>query len=351
MQIFQFLLIILICHGTVMAMDINEAHRDELPKKTVLVVGGAGYIGSQVNKMLHQQGYKRIILDNLSRGKKEAIVAGQLIEGDLSDINLLNSIFKNNTIDVVMHFAAFIDVGESFRNPAMYYNNNVSNTINLLQSMINNDVRFMVFSSTAAIFEPSENIAISENHPRAPISPYGHSKLMIEQILHDFDNAYYFKYCALRYFNAVGGDPEGQIKNFKTDESNLISVALKSLKTDDGSITIFGRDYPTYDGTCIRDYIHTNDLATAHILAMEHLLAGNKSSHYNLGNGTGYSVLEVLNTIEKVTGKHLNVIDGDRRPGDAPRVIADAQKAKMELGWQPKYSLEMMIEDAWNALP
>ncbi len=319
-------------------------------KKCVLVVGGAGFIGSSVNKLLIQQGYETIVLDNLCCGKKECVVGGLFIEGDLSDVKLLNAIFEKYHIDVVMHFAAFIDVAESCCLPGVYYRNNLCNTINLLQAMVDHHVPLIIFSSTAAIFGPSKGIAINETHPCSPINPYGYSKLMAEQVLQDFSKAYPLKYCSLRYFNAVGGDPEGIIKNCKTVESNLVPVALRSLQTEGGSVTIFGSDYPTADGTCIRDYVHICDLGNAHILAMEYLLSGKDSTVYNLGNGRGFSVLEVLTAIEKITGKTLNIFYGNRRPGDAPFAIADPEKAKRELKWEPKYSLEMMIRDSWNAL-
>lgn len=317
--------------------------------KTVLVVGGAGYIGSHVNKMLHQVGYHTVILDNLSKGDRRAITTGTFIEGDIADEKCLDQLFQTYPIDAVLHFAALIDVGESITQPANYYQNNVAATLTLLKALVRHKVNTLIFSSTAAVYGVPQQNLISEQHPCAPINPYGESKLMVEKMLRDFDRAYGLKSSCLRYFNAAGGDPEGEIKNYKKKESNLIPLALQSLKSN-GQLTIFGTDYPTPDGTCIRDYIHIWDLGTAHLRAMEKLMAGGNSSTYNLGNGSGYSVHEVITAIEKVTGKKLNVKVGKRRPGDPPTLVADASKAKKELGWQPDYpSLEMMIKHAWES--
>lgn len=317
--------------------------------KTVLVVGGAGYIGSHVNKMLHQAGYHTVVLDNLSKGDRRAVTTGTFIEGDIADEKCLDQLFQTYPIDAVLHFAALIDVGESITQPANYYQNNVAATLTLLKALVRHKVNTFIFSSTAAVYGVPQQNLISEQHPCAPINPYGESKLMVEKILRDFDRAYGLKSSCLRYFNAAGGDPEGEIKNYKKKESNLIPLALQSLKSN-GQLTIFGTDYPTPDGTCIRDYIHIWDLGTAHFRAMEQLMAGGNSSTYNLGNGSGYSVHEVITAIEKVTGKKLNVKVGERRPGDPPILVADARKAKRELGWQPAYpSLEMMIKHAWES--
>lgn len=354
LKLLQRLPLIFICfHLAVFADEQSAATNDstaaQKPKKTVLVVGGAGFIGSQVNKLLSQCGYETIVFDNLNQGKKAAVINGQLIKGDLADSDCLDNLFASRTIDAVMHFAALIDVGESCTNPGAYYQNNVSNTINLLRAMAKHSVNVLIFSSTAAIFGLAEKIPVQENDPCHPVSPYGQSKLMVEQIIRDFSTAHKLKYCCLRYFNAAGGDPEGIIKNYKQKESNLIPVALRCLK-EGSSLTVFGTDYPTDDGSCVRDYIHVCDLASAHILAMEKLFAGGESGSYNLGNGQGYSVLEVLSAIEKVTGRRVNASCGERRAGDLPRLIADSQKAKEELGWKPQFTLEMMIKDAWNAL-
>lgn len=321
-------------------------------KSTILVTGGAGFIGSHVNKMLHDHGYQTIVLDNLSQGCREAVTCGTFIEGNIADITLLNKILSDSPIDAVMHFAASIQVGESMSHPAKYYINNVANTLNLLEAMRRHQVNTLVFSSSAAIFGAPKKPRITEDHPCIPINPYGQSKFMVEKILVDYDRAYNLKSSCLRYFNASGGDPSGKIKNIKSAEVNLIPLVLGSLLDPQKTITIFGTDYPTPDGTCIRDYIHIHDLGMAHILAMEKLLKDRSSSHYNLGNGNGYSVREVIETAEKVSGLKVNAIEGERRPGDPAILVADAEKARRELGWKPQYpALETIIEHAWRAIP
>jgi UDP-glucose 4-epimerase len=317
----------------------------------ILVVGGAGFIGSHVNKMLHRAGYNTIVLDNLSRGHREVVHDGIFIEGDLADTALLDHIFAIHSIDAVMHFAAFIDVGESVKNPAKYYLNNVSHTLNLLNAMLRHEVKTFIFSSTAAIFGQPLSPLINEEHPCNPINPYGETKWIIEKMLRDFETAYGFKFCCLRYFNAAGGDPEGEIKNFQMQTSNLIPRILLSLKKPDGTITIYGTDYSTRDGTCIRDYIHLEDLGTAHILVMEQLLAGSSSKFYNLGNGHGFSVREVIHTVESVLGRKVKIVEGERRQGDPACLLADPSKAIRELNWHVHYSLNDMIEHAWKAYP
>ncbi|NGX42591.1 MAG: UDP-glucose 4-epimerase [Chlamydiae bacterium] len=323
-----------------------------MAKKTVLVVGGAGFVGSHVNKMLNQADYNTIVLDNLSTGSRQAVTRGKFIEGDMANTELLNEIFTTHSIDAVMHFAAFIDVGESVTNPLKYYQNNVVNTLNLLEAMLRYDVKTFIFSSSAAIFGIPQEKTIRENHPSHPISPYGASKLMVERILRDFDKAYNMKSSCLRYFNAAGGDPEGEIKSYKQKETNLIPIVLRSLRNGTTPITINGSDYPTPDGTCIRDYIHICDLGGAHILAMEQLFNGHPSTQYNLGNGEGFSVQEVIQAVRKVTGIPPKTTVGPRRPGDAPTLLANSEKAHKELHWTPKYpKLETMIQHAWHAFP
>ena len=320
-------------------------------EKCVLVVGGAGYIGSHVNEKLYQSGYKTIVLDNLSKGYQKAVEHGLFIEGDIGDHELLDHIFTTHKIDAVMHFAAFLEVGESVRDPLKYYINNVAKTLNLLNAMVKHNVNIFIFSSTAAIFGMPQEPYIKEDHPLHPLNPYGQSKLMVETILEDLDHAYGMKFCALRYFNAAGGDPEGLRKILKKDQSNLIPVILRSIQKPGGVVTIFGTDYDTPDGTGVRDYIHIDDLATAHIAAMERLFLGAPSTCYNLGNGTGFSVKQVLQAVEKVTGLPVQVIEGDRRPGDAAISVADSTKAKQELGWVPQHpSLEEMIEHTWTGM-
>lgn len=323
-----------------------------MQQKTILIVGGAGYIGSHVNKRLHLAGFKTIVLDNLTRGNRDSVIQGQFVLGDTGSLKDLNHIFSTSKIDAVMHFAAHTAVGESVKNPAKYYHNNLINTLLLLETMVRHQVKIFIFSSTAAIFGlPQYNSPIKEDHPCIPINPYGQSKLMVEKILSDFDLAYNMKFCSLRYFNAAGGDPDGQIKHPKREENNIIPLIINNLLKEDASVTVFGNDYNTPDGTCIRDYIHVYDLALAHLSALEKLLNGSPSKSYNLGNGQGFSVMEVIHTIEKVTGHQINIQIGRRRQGDPPILLADSQKAKNELSWKPKFSdLESMIMHAWQAM-
>lgn len=321
-----------------------------MQKKTILVTGGAGFIGSYVNLLLQQAGYATVVLDNLSRGKKEMVHGGAFIEGNVGDLATLNKIFNLYRIDGVMHFAAWIDVGESVSIPLDYYQNNVGNTLNLLESMVKNKIQNLIFSSTAAIYGIPHAEKISEKHALNPINPYGKGKLMIENMLADFAEAYDLKYCSLRYFNAAGGDPTGMIKNKKPTESNLIPRTLRSILKPNEILTVYGNDYPTFDGTCIRDYIHIHDLAVAHIQALEKLLIGKPSAIYNLGTGHGYSVKQVIDATEKVTKRKVPFTIGPRREGDPPVLVADAAKAKEDLKWAPQYSLEQIIEHAWLAL-
>jgi UDP-glucose 4-epimerase len=318
--------------------------------KTILVAGGAGYIGAHVNKVLQKAGYKTVILDNLSRGAEKNVKGGQFIKASIENSEILDKIFCDHHIHAVMHFAANIDVGESVVDPLKYYENNVAATLKLLESMLKHNVLKFVFSSTAAIFGLPQEKTIQESHPKNPINPYGTTKLIVENILADFDKAYGLKSCALRYFNAAGGDPEGEITYYEKKESNLIPLILKSLKNSN-SITIFGNDYDTPDGTCIRDYIHVNDLASAHILGMERLFNLNASASYNLGNGHGFSVKEVIKAAEKVTNLKVIAIEGERRAGDPAILVANSEKARHELGWKPEYGgLDQMIEHAWIAM-
>ncbi len=318
--------------------------------KKILVVGGAGFIGSYVNKLLNLAGYETLVLDNLSTGHQKAVVRGVFYQGDMADTVLLDSIFQQHQIAAVMHFAACIDVGESLIQPAKYYGNNVVNTLNLLNAMVRYRVNAFIFSSTAAIYGISQKKKITENDPCLPINPYGRSKLMVESILKDFELAYGLKHCCLRYFNAAGGDPEGEVKNYKSKESNLIPLVLKAA-LQQMPITIFGTDYETPDGTCIRDYIHIHDLGVAHLKALDSLCSTQISNDYNLGNGQGYSVWEILRAVEKVTGKQLIIKEGKRRLGDPAYLVADATKAQQQLNWHPVYPLpEEMILHAWQAL-
>lgn len=315
----------------------------------ILIVGGAGFIGSHVNKMLSRKGYSTLVLDNLSRGHQATVRYGSFIEGDLADSNTLKSIFETYTIQAVMHFAAHLDVRESVHDPAKYYLNNVSHTLNLLTMMMRYEVKKLILSSSAAIFGTPVQPFIQEDHPCHPINPYGESKWMIEKILRDFEVAYGLKFCCLRYFNAAGGDPEGEIKNYQIQTFHLIPRILLSLKKPCEPLMVYGTDYPTPDGTCVRDFIHIEDLSHAHIMAMEQLLAGAASNYYNLGNGKGFSVREVIHAVERVLNQKVQVVEGARRPGDPAVLLADSSKAARQLGWQPRYSLDEMIRHAWEA--
>ncbi|MDP1879715.1 MAG: UDP-glucose 4-epimerase GalE [Parachlamydiaceae bacterium] len=318
--------------------------------KNILITGGAGYIGSHISEMLFKKGFNTFILDNLSRGHQNTLLNGFFIHGDVGDEALLDQIFEQHSIDAVMHFAAFIDVGESVREPYRYYLNNVTQTLTLLNCMVKHKINYLIFSSTAAIFGHPLSPLIDETHVCHPINPYGRTKLMIEKMLNDFHDAYGLKYCCLRYFNAAGGDPCGKIKYFQARPSNLIPIALRSILTK-SPMTIFGTDYPTSDGTCIRDYIHIDDLGRAHILALEKLWNSGSSYNYNLGNGKGYSVKEVIQSVENVTNQKLTVIHGCRRLGDPPILMANSQLAEKELGWVPQFQLlDIMVEHAWNAM-
>jgi len=319
------------------------------PVKTVLVVGGAGYIGSHMVWLLGQKGVETVTLDNLSSGHRDAVRHGQFVHGDIADRLILDKVFREHRFDAVMHFASFIQVGESMQDPAKYYQNNVVNTLNLLNAMRSHGVDKFIFSSTAAIFGEPEYTPIDEAHPKRPINPYGWSKLMVEQALADYDRAYGLKSVCLRYFNAAGAHPGGLLGERHDPETHLIPLVLQAASGRRPHITVFGRDYDTPDGTCIRDYIHILDLAEAHWLALQHLQSAGESSAFNLGNGNGYSVESVIQAAKRVTGKAIPVQEGQRREGDPARLVANADKIKRQLGWQPAYaSLEAIVEHAWH---
>jgi len=320
-----------------------------MKKKNILVVGGAGFIGSHMCKYLAKAGHQPIVLDNLSYGHRDAVKWGPLIEGSMADQTLLKHIFSTYDISAVMHFAALIAVGESVENPAIYYRNNVAATINLLQTMVEANILCFIFSSSAAVYgNPIEN-PITETHPLHPINPYGRSKLMVEQILEDFRHAYGLRYVSLRYFNAAGADPDGKIGEDHRPETHLIPLVLQAALGLRKDIKIFGDDYTTGDGTCIRDYIHINDLAQAHLLALAHMADGGSGGIYNLGNGNGYTVKEVIETAENVTGKSILADVIARRPGDAAILVGSSEKARKDLGWRPQYpELDVIIEHAWR---
>ena len=298
--------------------------------KNILVIGGAGYIGSHTVNLLKKSGYNPIIYDNLSKGYKDVaeILNVKFIKGDLGDRKKLKEVFEKENITAVMHFAAFIEVGESVQEPAKYYENNVVKVTKLLDQMVESGVKNFIFSSTAATFGEPVKDKIDETHQQLPINPYGKSKLMVEKILEDYDTAYGLKSVVLRYFNASGSDKDG------------IPLILQAASGKRESIKIFGDDYPTKDGTCIRDFVHVYDLAKAHILGMEKMLKENKSLNYNLGSGEGFSVKEVIEKVKEVTGKDFKVETVEKRAGDPAVLVANSEKAKKELGWEPEYSLE-----------
>lgn len=316
---------------------------------SILVCGGAGYIGSHMVCHLLENKKDVVILDNLSKGHKSALLGGKLYIGDLKNQTLLNQIFTENNIDSVIDFAAYSLVGESVENPLKYFNNNIVSTINLLETMKNHKVKNIVFSSTAATYGEPKSIPIKESDDTSPTNPYGESKLAVEKILKWCDKAYGIKYTILRYFNAAGAHINGQIGEDHRPESHLIPIILQVALKQRNKIMIYGDDYNTPDGSCIRDYIHVSDLASAHLLALERLNSGGDSTIFNLGNGTGFSVKEVIEVTKKITGIDIPSEIAPRRPGDPAILIASSQKAKEELKWNPKFnSLETIIKTAWN---
>ena len=315
----------------------------------ILVVGGAGYIGSHMVKMLLDQHHQVITYDNLSSGFRDAVLGGEFVEGDLADLVTLDKLFKQYQPEAVMHFASHIQVGESVQQPAKYYLNNFTNTLNLLNTMVKYKVNHFIFSSTAAVFGEPEYVPIDEAHQKNPLNPYGRSKYMVEQVLGDYERAYGLKSVCLRYFNAAGADPSGLLGERHEPETHLIPLVLQAISGKRPHISVFGRDYDTPDGTCIRDYIHIVDLCSAHLLALKELVKTGVSMRFNLGNGEGFSVQEVIAAAEKVTGKKVNVIDGPRREGDPARLVADATLANDKLRWTPVYNdLETIIAHAWS---
>ncbi len=315
----------------------------------LLVVGGAGYIGSHMVKMLLRAGVEVVTLDDLSKGHRDAVLGGEFIEASLADRGALRDVFASHAFDAVLHFASFIEVGESVRNPRKYYENNLTNTLNLLGAMLEAGVKHFVFSSTAAVYGTPMHVPITEDHPQVPINPYGASKWMVEQVLRDYDRAYGLKSVSLRYFNAAGADPDGELGERHDPETHLIPLVLQAASGRRPHVSVFGRDYDTPDGTCIRDYIHVMDLCDAHLLALRHLETKGDSAVFNLGNGEGFSVQQVIDTARTVTGRKIPVVYGERRAGDPPRLVADSGKARNLLGWKPKYSdLATIINHAWR---
>ncbi|MES3023970.1 MAG: UDP-glucose 4-epimerase GalE [Pseudomonadota bacterium] len=318
-------------------------------KPNILVVGGAGYIGAHMVKRLAQAGFMPVVLDNLSAGQRAAVGAEKLIVCEMGDPAVLDTLMQAFSFAAVMHFASHIQVGESVSDPGKYYENNVGNTLRLLEAMVRHKVSRFIFSSTAAIFGDPAYVPIDEQHPKEAINPYGRSKWMVEQVLADFDSAYGLRSSCLRYFNAAGADPDGEMGECHEPETHLVPLVLQAASGRRAAITVYGQDYPTRDGTCIRDYIHVRDLCDAHLLALEALLAGEPSSRYNLGNGAGYSILEVIEAAERVTGRKIARVSGPRRAGDPPSLVADATLAKTQLGWEPQFAaLDTIIAHAWH---
>ncbi|MDD8031353.1 MAG: UDP-glucose 4-epimerase GalE [Acidobacteriota bacterium] len=315
----------------------------------VLVTGGAGYIGSHTVKELLKQKHQVIILDNFSSGHQELVCGGHLVRGDLRSEQDLRQVFQTFQVEAVMHFASLIQVGESYTDPQKYYCHNLFSSLNLLKIMLEFGVKRLIFSSSAAVYGQPQQIPITEEHPVNPINPYGATKYMVERVLSDYDRAYGLKYVSLRYFNAAGADPDGQLGELHKPETHLIPNIIQHLLGQNPGFQVFGNDFPTPDGTAIRDYIHVTDLARAHLKALERIMAGSSSQIINLGSAKGYSVLEVIRTAEKVTGKTVSLKFGPRRPGDVPVLLASSQKAESWLGWGREFSdLEFIVKTAWQ---
>jgi UDP-glucose 4-epimerase len=320
--------------------------------RRVLVAGGAGYIGSHTALALEAAGYAVTVLDNLSTGHRDFLRFGAGVVGDLADADLLRSLFARNGFCAVMHFAAHAYVGESVFEPAKYYRNNVANTFNLLEAARDHGVGRFIFSSSCATYGNPLHLPITEEHPQNPVNPYGRTKLAVEWMLRDFDRAYGLKYCILRYFNAAGAAPaslRAGIGERHDPETHLIPLVLRAARDPGKTVRVFGTDYDTRDGTCIRDYVHVCDLADAHILGRERLLAGEASAAYNLGNGAGYAVREVIACAREVTGREIASENAPRREGDPAVLVGDAGRAIRELGWKQRFSgLEAMVRSAWD---
>lgn len=321
-------------------------------KPTILVTGGAGYIGSHAVLALKRAGYGIIVLDNLEYGHREFvedILKVELVVGDIGDRLLLDKVFATRNIAAVMHFAAYIAVGESVSDPAKYYRNNVDGMLTLLEAMVAADVKQVVFASTCSIFGEPKQVPMTEDHPQDPINPYAATKWMGERMLADFDSAYGLQSVVFRFFNACGANPEGLIGEDHTPETHLIPLVLLTALGKRASISIYGTDYDTPDGTCLRDYIHVSDLANAYVLGVEYLLEGGKSEVFNLGNGNGFSVREVIETAKQVTGRDFKVVECDRRSGDPSILVGSSEKAHKILGWSPKYpDISQIISHAWQ---
>ncbi|WP_456397752.1 UDP-glucose 4-epimerase GalE [Desulfurobacterium sp.] len=316
----------------------------------IAVTGGAGYIGSHTVKLLNEKGFNVLVIDNLFNGHRKAVPDDvTFIKCDINDTENLKKIFNEFKPEAVIHFAAFIEVGESTKNPLTFYLNNVSGTLSLLSVMEQTAVNKIIFSSTAAVYGNPKTVPIPEIEPIKPINPYGQTKATVENVLNDLSQFGNLRYVSLRYFNAAGADPSGLIGESHHPETHLIPLVLKTAKGERENISIFGTDYPTPDGTCIRDYIHVNDLARAHLLALEYLLSDGESEVFNCGYGKGYSVREIIETVKKITGRNFKVIEEERRQGDPAVLVADPSKLKKTLNWNPEFDeLDIIIKTAWN---
>lgn len=315
----------------------------------VLVTGGLGYVGSHSVKQLVERGEEVIVLDNLLFGHREAACGSQVVIGDIGDRDLLRNLFSNNKIDAVMHFAALADVPESVADPRKYYDVNISKSLAMLDVMLEHDVKMMIFSSSAATFGEPKVVPIPEDHPKDPTNPYGRSKLMLEEILREYEHAYGLRAISLRYFNASGADPSGEIGEDHTPEHHLVPIVLQVALGQREKVNVYGTDWPTRDGTCVRDYVHVTDLAQAHLRGLDALRKGHATAEYNLGNGSGYTVMEVIRTVEEVTERKINSVSAERRPGDPAVLVASSEKIVRDLGWDPQFpELRTIIETAWK---
>jgi UDP-arabinose 4-epimerase len=316
---------------------------------SILIVGGAGYIGSQTAKIVAASALAPVVFDNLVYGHRWAVKWGPLVEGDLASPDQIERALVEHRITAVIHFAAYAYVGESMTDPGKYFRNNVTGTINLLDAMVKAGVRDIVFSSTCATYGEPIAVPIAEDHPQAPVNPYGESKLAVERILHWYGKAHGLRYAALRYFNAAGADPDGELGEEHAPETHLIPLAIAAALGGGNALQMFGTDYPTPDGTAVRDYIHVADLADAHVKALAALAKGTPSLRLNLGTGRGHSVREVVAAVERVSGRRVPVREVGRRPGDPPALVADARRAQVELGWKPKYpEIDVIVEHAYR---
>lgn len=315
----------------------------------ILVAGGAGYIGSHTAKELIKEGFEVVVFDNFSTGKKELLVGGELFEGDLMHKESIKKALGSKNIEAVLHFASLIQVGESYADPRKYYTHNLITSLNLLDVMLEVGVKYFVFSSSAAVYgEPLQN-PIPESHPLNPFNPYGQTKFFVEKVIQDYERAYGLKFISLRYFNAAGADPEGHLGELHDPETHLIPNILLFLLGKKKKFEIFGKDFPTKDGTAVRDYIHVTDLAKAHVLSLKKLLKSSQSEFINLGTNKGYSVLEIINKTEEITGEKVLYTESPRREGDVPVLLASREKAEKTLGWKLYHSnIETIIETAWN---